>query len=83
MDKEKQKAWLEFRQSGLFVFVNQFLHIFGWAIVVDLGDDMQVVSAYPQRVKYRGFEVEINDEAYKRVSEYMKNNANDLVEDTK
>lgn len=30
---------MEFRESGLLLFVNTFLHIFGWVIVIEMDDD--------------------------------------------
>ena len=49
-----KKTWNEFRSTGLLVFVNTFLHIFGWAIVVELGDDGKE-TVYPYRTRFRGF----------------------------
>lgn len=34
-----KKSWTEFRETGLFHFVNSFLHLFGWAIVLSEEDD--------------------------------------------
>ena len=35
MSKKKpmvvKKSWSQFRETGLVVFINSFLHIFGWA----------------------------------------------------
>ena len=31
-----RKTWKEFRESGLLWFINTILHMFGWAIVVDV-----------------------------------------------
>lgn len=27
-----EKSWDEFKKNGLLLFINQILHIFGWAI---------------------------------------------------
>ena len=67
-----KRDWKEFRETGLFHFVNSFLHIFGWVIVVDVNDDGTVSSVYPARTDYRGFPEESNDRAYARVTEFMK-----------
>ena len=50
-----KKTWDEFRSTGLLLFVNTMLHIFGWAIVVKYDDD-DSITAYPARVKFRGFD---------------------------
>jgi hypothetical protein len=77
----KKKDWNEFRSTGLFLFVNQFLHIFGWALVLQVDGD-EVINVYPARVEHRGFDRKYVDEAYKRVSEFMHLNSKDLKEET-
>lgn len=67
-----KRDWKEFRETGLFHFVNSFLHIFGWVIVVDVDDDGSVSTVYPARTDFRGFPEESNDRAYARVTEFMK-----------
>lgn len=69
-----RRSWQEFRQTGLLWFINTTLHMFGWAIVVELDDALEVINAYPARVKFRGFSTSINDEGYNKVTQYMKNN---------
>ncbi len=66
----KTKAWNEFRETGLFTFVNVFLHIFGWAICLEF-EDKKVVSVYPKRVCYNGFPQESMDKAYLRVKKFI------------
>jgi hypothetical protein len=69
-----RRDWTEFRNTGLLLFVNSFLHIFGWAIVVDYGDD-GVAGCYPARVDFRGFEEESYAKAYQNLSQFMVDNA--------
>lgn len=57
------------------------LHTFGWAITLELDDDGEVIRAFPARVKYRGFNEKSNTVGYQRVSQYMKDNAEDLVKE--
>ena len=73
-----KKTWDEFRDTGLFWWINMLLHTFGWAIVVELDDEKKVTNAYPVRVKFRGFNGDINDNGYTKVSEYMVKNAETL-----
>lgn len=64
------KTWYEFRGTGLLLFVNMFLHMFGWAIVVEVDDDL-VQAVYPARTKYRGFSEDSIAKAYKKLSAYV------------
>lgn len=66
-----KKSWSEFRETGLFHFVNSFLHLFGWAIVLCENDDGST-EVYPARTDYRGFPQESNDRAYSRVTEFLR-----------
>ena len=77
------KTWEEFRETGLLLLVNQFLHIFGWAIVVDVDENDNVTSCYPARVRFRGFSNESTLNAYVKISQYMKNNAETLLKEAK
>lgn len=76
-----KKSWEEFRESGLLWFVNQTLHLFGWAIVVEI-DDGNITSVYPARVKFRGFPEKSNAEGYIKVSKFLKENADALYNES-
>ena len=49
MDEENKKepvtkkTWTEFREIGLLWFINTILHMFGWAIVVEV-DNGEVIN---------------------------------------
>jgi len=77
-----KKEWSEFRDTGLVLIINQILHIFGWALMfeVDIDND-EIKNVYPARVKFRGFEKESTTEAYKKLSQFILNNAKDLNEE--
>lgn len=75
-----KKSWNEFWKSGFLWWINMILHTFGWAIVMDI-EDGEVIEVYPARVKYRGFSEEYNAEGYAKVSEYIKENAVQLLEE--
>jgi hypothetical protein len=72
-----KKEWSEFRSTGLVLIINQILHIFGWALVFEIEND-QVKSVYPARVKFRGFDHKSVDVAYKKLSQFMVDNASEL-----
>ncbi len=76
-----KKTWKEFRESGFLWWINMILHTFGWAIVVDVDDNGEITDAYPARVKFRGFGEKNNTEGYIKVSQYMKENVSDLLEE--
>lgn len=76
-----KKTWKEFRESGFLWWINMILHTFGWAIVIDIDDNGEITEAYPARVKFRGFGEKNNTEGYIKVSQYIKENISDLLEE--
>jgi hypothetical protein len=79
-----KKTWKEFRETGLLLIVNQFLHIFGWAIAFEIDQDTgEVTSVYPVRTKFRGFDNDSVTEAYKKVTNHLSETINELKEETK
>ncbi len=77
-----KKSWNEFRNTGLFLFINSILHAFGWAIVVYLNDAGEVTGSYPARVKFRGFDEASTEEAHKKIGKYLAENAEELRKET-
>lgn len=75
----KKKTWEEFKNTGLLWFINTILHAFGWAIVLEC--DNKVITAFPARVRFRGFSQQANDKNYLKLTEYMANNSNDLLKE--
>lgn len=80
MNNITKKEWSEFRSTGLVVIINQILHIFGWALVFEIEND-EIKNVYPARVKFRGFDNYTTTEAYKKLSQFMADNAIELNED--
>lgn len=78
----ERKECKDFQDTGLLLLVNQFLHIFGWAIVVQ-NDDSGLSVMYPARVKFRGFDDKSVSEAYIKVSEYMGKESRKLIKESK
>lgn len=80
----ENKTWDEFRSTGLLWYINTILHVFGWAIVLRVDEQTdEVVGAAPSRVKYRGFSEKIASDNNIKISEYLKNNINDLCKEAK
>lgn len=77
-----RKSWEDFRATGLLWFVNSFLHAFGWSLVVELEGGV-LTNVYPARVKYRGFSEEITTKGHIDVATYLKENADELLEEAK
>lgn len=77
----QEKSWEEFRATGLILFVNEFLHLFGWALTSEINEDGSVKRVYPARCKYRGFDSKAIDAAYKKVTAYLKQNVDELEKD--
>lgn len=78
-----KKTWKEFYDSGLLWWVNRSLHLFGWAIVVEVDKESNVIQAYPARVKFRGFDEKTESEGFIKLSEHIKTNADKLLEEAK
>lgn len=74
---------MEFRDSKILWFVNRIIHVFGWAIVIELDDDGKEISAYPARVTYRGFGEESDRKGYIGLSSYLKDNMEELLKEAK
>lgn len=82
-DMITKKTWDEFRESKMLWFANRLLHVFGWAIVVELNEDGTVGEAYPARVKFRGFGDESETNGFIGITEYMMANVEELLKETK
>ncbi len=67
----RTKKWNEFRETGLLVFVNVFLQIFGWSLVIELSDKGKVESVYPKRVTYNGFPENTMTNAFLKIKNYI------------
>ena len=61
------------------MFVNSFLHIFGWVIYYN----PEQKSLYPARTRYRGFSETSQEKNYLKITEYMAKEANQLLEQIK
>lgn len=73
------QSWETFRASGLLWWINGLLHMFGWAIVMDVNEDQTIESCYPARVRFRGFNEASNDAGYIKVTDYLKAHIDELV----
>lgn len=77
-----EKTWEEFKSCGFILFINQILHIFGWAICFEYDDNQEnIINVYPARVKFRGFDNKNVSKSYEDLSKYMKDNAETLYKE--
>jgi hypothetical protein len=74
--------WKEFQDTGLLLFINQILHIFGLCIVIEFDDQGNQIDAYPARTKFRGFSVDRQAIAYSKLARYVVKNAEMLQKET-
>lgn len=78
----ERKSLDEFRGSGLLWLINSILHVFGWAIVVDVQNSI-VTDAYPARVKFRGFSEDVQSDGYRKVSNYLEENISEIAKEAR
>ena len=78
-----RKSWEEFRNNGLLFMTNQFLHVFGYALAYNFNEEGDVEEVYPVRTRFRGFGNKEIEEGYKKISKYMKDNANELEKEAR
>lgn len=75
-----------FEIAGPIQFVNTFLHLFGWAIVLHFdeyaeGEPARLVHVSVARTKFRGFSAEMNDKMYVKLTRHVAENAPQLLAD--
>ena len=76
----EKRSWQEFREAGLLWWVNRALHVFGWAIVVQVDEKGDVTDVYPAVCGYRGFGEESEERGFARLRRWMQKHADKLVE---
>lgn len=79
-DKEltTEKTWEEFRDAGLLWWVNRALHLFGWSIVLSVTGTGKCLHAYPARCRWRGFDLQSEEEGFVKVTEYLEQHSAEL-----
>lgn len=76
----EEVSWKELADAGLFLFINQLLHLFGYALVREEKDG-EIIRVYPARCRFRGFDNETVGDAYKRLTKHMAARMPELLED--
>lgn len=75
-------SWEEFKDAGMLWWINMILHTFGLAIAYEV-ENNEIIDVYPVKVKYRGFDEKNNTEGYIKVSEYLNDNSERLLKESK
>lgn len=78
-----RRTWQEFRDAGLVWWANRILHVFGWAIILQVDNDGEIADVFPARVKFRGFNEEWEAKCHIQLSEWMQENAQALLDEAK
>jgi hypothetical protein len=76
----EKKTWEEFRETGLLWFVNTTLHAFGWVICIEKDKGM-IIDVFPARIHARGFSEQSNTNGYRKITHYLKEHIDELVDD--
>lgn len=72
----------EFQESGLLWFINRILHMFGIAFVLVREENGDYTRLFVARTCYRGFMPDVEDEGFKQVTAYLKDNIEELEKET-
>ena len=75
-----EAAWEEFRDAGLLWWVNRMLHLFGWAIVVDIRAG-KIERVFPARTVFRGFDPQSETDGFRKVTNHLAQEMPRLQED--
>lgn len=70
----------EFINNGLLWFVNRTLHLFGYAIQVDIYPD-GAQNIHVDKCSFRGFVKESETKGFTKVTKYLQENVNKLLKD--
>lgn len=74
----QKKSWKEFIDSGLVLYINQILQVFGWSIAYDVDSEGNIIDVFPVRSKFRGFESHSVSKSYRKITNYLKDNIEEL-----
>ncbi len=74
-DPNVQRIGLKyFRESGLLWWTNRFLHVFGIALAVEVGENGELSQLYPVKCKFRGFTEQSEQKGFGNITKYLKQN---------
>ena len=77
----QKKTWSEFKESGLLWWINRMLHLFGWAIVIEMDANGEINEVYPSHCSFRGFSDDVEDRGFKNLTKHMSDNLDRIKND--
>lgn len=77
----QESSWDEFYKSGLLWWINRSLHLFGWAIVLQVEDDGTISKVYPARCQFRGFDDKTETEGFRKLTNHLVAEQERLLKD--
>ena len=80
---EKRETWEVFRKSGLLWWVNRAIHLFGWALIIEIDDHGTVKEVYPARCSYRGFPEAAENRGFQALTHHIAESAGQLQNDVR
>ena len=67
-----KRSWEAFREAKLLWWINRILHTFGWALVMVIDKDGNIIDAYPANVSYRGFSAESEAAGFEGIAKLIR-----------
>jgi hypothetical protein len=65
-------------------FINRTLHLFGWALILEMEIDTDtVIRVYPARTTVRGFSYKSEQNGFIKLTSYLEKEATDLLKEAK
>lgn len=78
MDKA---TWKEFREAGLFWWINRSLHLFGWSLVYEADEKNNILNVYPARTNWRGFLSSTEEDGFVKLTNHINESMPQLLKD--
>jgi hypothetical protein len=83
MEMIKEKSWKTFQDAGMFWMTNRILQVFGWSLVMEIGEEEDIIGVYPARNKFRGFCEKSETKGFQKVTQFLSDNITELLAETK
>lgn len=74
-------SWQKFRDMGMLWWTNRILHLFGYALIVEVDKNNKAIRVYPARCKFRGFTEELETAGFKKLTTALNELMPELLKD--
>jgi len=78
-----KSSWKKFTDAGLLWWINRQLHLFGWVIVIQENDKGEVEDVFPSKYKFRGFDCDVENDCFCKLTKHISENIKTLLKDSK